>query len=234
MLTAFFSLFVILMLSGIFVNLSKANPFAFRVMDEVAPDDKTEPPTLLIVSPENNTSYAANNVVLSLSVKVGYSATAAIPPYLLEIYYETDWKRGISSIYEFGRPEYGDSTLSKFNTTIDLNGIPEGSHTITVYAIETGRYEKAAPDNSSRGGFIVEYYPFKITGSSSTHFTVDATPPSVSVLSVENGTLNASDVNVDFTVNEPVQQVSYVLDGKRTSRFQVTLPYLGYLVERTA
>ncbi len=114
--------------------------------------------------------------------------------------------RGVfTSVYEFDSPMNGGKTLSKYNTTIDLKGVPEGKHVLTVYAVETGRYEKLGP--------VVEYYPFKITGSSSTHFAVDATPPSVLILSVENGTLEPSEVHADFFVNEPVQQVSYVLDG---------------------
>ena len=207
LLGALFSLIVILTLSGLLlVNLCKADPFPFEIMDEVPPDDQTKPPTVHILSPDNDTSYAGNKVVLSIQVEVGYSATAVVPlPYLWEIYYEADWQRGSTSIYNFENPANGGKTLSKFNTTINLKGVPEGSHILSVYAVEKGRYEKLGP--------VVEYYPFKITGSSTTQFTVDATPPSILVLSVENGTLDASEVNVEFVVDEPVQQFSYVLDG---------------------
>jgi hypothetical protein len=217
LLAAFISLLVILALPGIFVNLSEANPFAFRIMDEVPPDNKTEPPTILILSPENNTSHAADDVVFSLKVDVGYSATATPTPapFLLEVYYEADWKRGFTYVYDFDDPIYGSKTLAKFNTTIALTGIPEGNRILTVYAVEKGRYEKTVPDSNSSRGYLIEYYPFKIADSSSTHFTVDATPPNVSVLSVENGTLDASKVQVGFVVDEPVQNVSYVLDEQR-------------------
>ena len=57
-------------------------------------------------------------------------------------------------------------------------------------------------------------YGFFINGSSSVFFTIDATPPSILSLSVENKTYYTSDVPLDLTVNEPVSQISYSLDGQ--------------------
>jgi hypothetical protein len=59
------------------------------MMDEVPPDDDTEPPTILILSPDNGTAHATNNVVLSLNVSVRYSGTAKAL-FFWEIYHKTD------------------------------------------------------------------------------------------------------------------------------------------------
>jgi hypothetical protein len=73
-------------------------------------------------------------------------------------------------------------------------------------------------------------YSFDIGGSFSVGFTVDTTPPSVSVSSLENNTEYASDVALNFTVNEAVTQITYSLDGQEnvTINGNTTLPQLSY------
>lgn len=62
---------------------------------------------------------------------------------------------------------------------------------------------------------IVQGWYFDInTVSSDVYFTVDITPPSILVLSLENRLYNASDVPLIFTVNESVSQITYSIDGK--------------------
>jgi hypothetical protein len=45
------------------------------------------------------------------------------------------------------------------------------------------------------------------------YFTVDATPPKVSFLSGEKA-YKTSEFTLNFTVNEPITKISYVLDGR--------------------
>jgi multisubunit Na+/H+ antiporter MnhC subunit len=45
------------------------------------------------------------------------------------------------------------------------------------------------------------------------NFTIDL-PPKISILSLENKTYNASNVTLDFTVNEAISKVTYSLDGQ--------------------
>lgn len=190
-------------------NLGKANPYQFVLMDEVPPDANTKPPTVSILSPENNTAYAANNVEFSLNVSVKYSSTASAL-FFWKIYYEADWQSGFTTLYEF-IPETGMSTISEFNTILNLTRIPEGNHTIIVYATEGGRYEESEPGS---GVFVTLYYPFRITGFSSVSFSVDTTPPSVAILPLENKTNGIPYIQLNFLVNEPVLQFMYSLDGK--------------------
>jgi parallel beta-helix repeat protein len=77
------------------------------------------------------------------------------------------------------------------NTT--LTELPEGSHNIIVYASDS----------------------FGNTGASSTVlFTIDMSPPSVSILSPENKTYDTTDIPLTFALNEPASWMAYSLDGK--------------------
>jgi hypothetical protein len=194
----------------LFVNLGEANPYSYVNMYEVPPDANTEPPTVSILSPANYTAYPANNVALLLNASVKYSNTTTQGLVILKIYYEADWQSGATTICEYF-PETGVPAPSVFNTTIDLSRrLPEGNHTVTVYAIEGGVYEKPDPGNP----FTTLAYPFKIIGSSSVSFTIDNTPPKISIISPENKMHETSDVPLNFAVNESVSQISYVLDGQ--------------------
>lgn len=222
---AFVSVLLFLAVAGSqLVNLGKANPYQFRLMEEVPPDADTEPPTIAVLSPKNNTAYASHNLVLSLNVSVKYSGSAKAL-FFWKIYYEADWQSGSTVVYEF-IPETGRSTISEFNSTIYLKGIPNGNHTLVVYAIEGGRYEEPEPGSA---GFVTLYFPFKITGSSSVSFTIDTTAPEVTVLSPQNKIYDTADVQLNFTANESVSRVSYVLDGQEnvTISGNMTLPKLS-------
>jgi hypothetical protein len=51
-------------------------------------------------------------------------------------------------------------------------------------------------------------------GAACVTFTVDTTPPNVSIASHENMTYESFDVPLNFTVNESVSQITYSLDGQ--------------------
>jgi hypothetical protein len=51
-------------------------------------------------------------------------------------------------------------------------------------------------------------------GSACVTFTIDTTPPNVSVTSPQNKTYESFDVPLNFTLNERVSQISYSLDGQ--------------------
>ena len=66
--------------------------------------------------------------------------------------------------------------------------------------------------NLSDGSHTIIATAFSI-GSTCVTFTIDTTAPNVSVASPENITYNMFDVPLNFTVNEPVSQIAYSLDG---------------------
>ena len=185
-----------------FVNLGQANPYLrhWKKEGEMAPPDGTLPPTILILSPKNNTAYASNNVSLTLNVSMPEND---VPLHISEIYYRASWQHNAN----------GQLKISVNQRSINLTDIPEGPRWLEVYAIATGfAYETR---HEVKGIYYTTYYVgYKISSSSVVNFTIDTTPPNISVLTMENKTYDTSDVPLSFTVNEPVSQTSYSLDGQ--------------------
>ncbi len=77
------------------------------------------------------------------------------------------------------------------NTTL-YGPIPDGTHTLKVYSV------------------FSDILPV----SSTINFTVDTTPPNVSILSLADETYNTSKIPLVFTVNETTSLITYILDGK--------------------
>jgi hypothetical protein len=91
----------------------------------------------------------------------------------------------------------GYSLDSQNNVTISGNttliGLSDWTHTITVYANDT----------AGNMGY-----------SDIVHFTIDTTPPSISITSPENKTYATTDIPLTFTVDESVSWMAYSLDGQ--------------------
>ena len=239
------------------VQLGKANPIMHYWVNkgDVAPDQNTEPPSILVVSPESNTVYGVNAISLSLNVSIGNSSTAS-SRVLEEICYETDWQPSNTSIYQYfwnssahpyvplKIPEFFEPIewhnlvyptppprKTEFSGTINLTGIPDGDHTIKVYAVESGEYSLyviQGPTGDSRD-FAHYYSSFNITGCSLVRFTVDTTPPEVSILSLENKTYFSPEIQLDYTVSEESLTL-YSLDGLKNETISgnATLTNLPY------
>ncbi|MBM4400615.1 MAG: hypothetical protein FJ045_01555, partial [Crenarchaeota archaeon] len=174
------------------VNLATANPVSGP------PDASTKPPTVTIFS----TIVNGNNVSINFKVNVGESATAQ-STRIDTVYYIADWNQNETYIYRYYNFEenlFDTQRRTEFSYKLNITAIPEGNHTITVYALEYGFYESGI-------GFF-------ITGFSSVNFTIDTMPPNVSVLSVESITYGTSDVPLNFTISEPASKISYVLDNQ--------------------
>ena len=197
-------------LAGIqIVDLGRANPFQF--LGVVPPDEYTKPPTITIFAPQNNTAHTMNTISFSINVSLPESPNAS-GTFITEIYYEADWQRNRVLLYDYAKASFDNRIESSrslprnlyFQYSQDLTGIPEGKHSILVFAGGGGSY--------LTGG--MGYYRFWVNDSSSVFFTIDTTPPSVSVLSVENKTYESSEVQLNFAVSEPFSQVTYSLDGQ--------------------
>ncbi|MCW4044036.1 MAG: hypothetical protein NWE94_00790 [Candidatus Bathyarchaeota archaeon] len=121
----------------------------------------------------------------------------------MQVYYKTDWKQNETYVYnnEGINIPYDPNAITEFSYNINLTGVPEGKHYVTVYAVEWGAYID---------GFFV--HMFSINGSSSVNFAINVVSPSVSVLSPVNETYDVSDVPLNFTVSEPISEVTYSLD----------------------
>jgi hypothetical protein len=179
------------------LNLGRANPYKW--LGAVPPRADTKPPAITFSS-ENNTVYPSNNLIISFNVKLLRSPLAS-DPRIYTVYYNTSWQNTSVVVYQWSDD---DPYLTEFSNKLNLTSIPEGNQNITIRAIEYGIY----------WGNTFYYTTFNITGSSSISFTIDTTPPTISVLSIENATYGTTDVDLSFSVSEPVSQITYSLDGQ--------------------
>jgi len=183
------------------VNWTNANPWMGT--DWVAPKEATKPPILTIKSPEENRMYNSNNVTLSFNARLGESTSASYMR-LMQVYYKADWEQNETYVYknEGIYLPYDENAITEFSCDMNLTGVPEGKHYITVHAVEWGAYINDL--------FV---HMFSINGSSKVSFTIDVST-TISVLSPVNKAYDFSDVPLDFAINEPGSQIAYSLDGK--------------------
>ena len=97
-------------------------------------------------------------------------------------------------------PRLSYSGNTKYQGVAILSGLSEGPHTATVWV-------RAEQNYMSFG------YAYWAAFSETVNFTVDASPPKVSLLSPQATTYISSSVPLEFTVNEPALQFAYCLDG---------------------
>jgi hypothetical protein len=200
---AFISVLLLLAVAGTqLVDLGRADPYIsdFVEVGEMPAPEGTEPLTILIISPENNTLYSSNNISLNFNTSWSESIDFF---WLFQIYYKASWQQDKTHV------DYGSSARS---VTINLTDVPEGSHYLEVVAV--AKYTGYISYQEIKGLYLTSYYvSYRLNGSSRVNFTVDL-PPTISILSLENETYKTSNVKLDFSVNEPISAVTYSLDGK--------------------
>jgi len=201
------------------VNVGMANPFSQAMYSGKmhAPSSVT-PPSITLLSPQNYTTYNENDVILIFDTVVGQA------PYsldylplkvfkslsLTEVYFEADWmenKTVVNGTSRFSYVNKQGNAEGSYSCNLRLEDIPEGNHSITVKATETGYYFEVVR------GVSFEFYGYSKSSISSVNFIVDSVPI-VSFLSFENKTFDASDVPLNFTVNQAVSKIAYCFDGQ--------------------
>jgi hypothetical protein len=191
-------LFLALLIAGAyFVGACAANPYLFRGF--VSPDQETYPPVITIVSPTNNTAYNTSRLSLMFNVTAPQSRTASSTG-VDHVAYKADWANEAIDVLQGGQ---GEPSFDLW-----LSNIPEGHHSITIKARGIGTYMNEEE---------LSYMWFFISSTATVSFTTDYTAPTVSVSSPVNKTYDVSDFPLCFTVNEPVSQIAYNLDGKENN-----------------
>ena len=185
------------------IGLASANPY---IRDYVSPDGFTKPPNITVYSPENNS--LCSNVSLSINVSLPQSSTAPFT-FLHNVHYEADWLQNKTTLYnsasladEIRSDKPPENQYFAYNGV--LTGVPDGNHSLIIYAEGGGWYR---PEGMKQSGFFID-------GSLTVFFTVDSTPPRVTFLSLENKTYYESEISLKYTIDESVSLVMYSLDGK--------------------
>lgn len=227
-LTIVSALLFLAIAGAIFVDLAEANwiPYKPRVPPPL-------PPSISVLSPENKT-YNSNNVTLKFSATVSLQDDVEILDYWDSnvgnwTYRKLQSPQDRAEISRFTYYLDGlennitiSSGLASLNWSTILQGLSEGTHTIkakawgryaaTVWVIYWSPYKppelNLSYKDTSYSAEVSSFQASKIT------FTIDTTPPNISILELENKTYGTSDVQLNFTVNEPASQIMYSLDGQ--------------------
>jgi hypothetical protein len=95
----------------------------------------------------------------------------------------------------------GEDLPKTYSVALTLTGLSDGEHNVKVWI-------KA---HYLRHGSRLPFDDY-LSGSATVSFRVEICPPSIRVLTSQE-TFEASDVPLNFTVNEPVSWIGYSLDG---------------------
>ena len=206
-------LFFTVLVATASIKLAQANPNPFATLSVYAGDVPApygaKPPEISLLSPTNQSCHSTNNIAFSVNVSFSgkspwYTTIYGLDPIypsLREVYFEADWL------------ESNISTDPNQPINLTLKGIPEGKHTIAIYAVGWSPYQI-----TSFGTYInhelLYYNGYTITSCLSITFTVDTVPPQISVISLENKSHNTADIPLNFNVNEAVTDITYSLDGQ--------------------
>lgn len=127
-----------------------------------------------------------------------------------------------------------NKTYRTNNITLSItNDAGLGTHIVDgEYAKSLFWIKESVSLNLSEGSHTIIASAFSL-GSACVTFTIDTTPPNVSVASPENITYESFDVPLNFTVNEAVSQITYSLDGEDNvtvagNTTLTDLPYKGH------
>jgi hypothetical protein len=179
------------------------------------------PPIVSIHSPANGVHV--NSVLLNftvtksgdwLSAPISFSYAGGLSQKLVSVSFHIDGK-------VYGSVAPNSNLSSPFNYSLYLTNLTDGSHTLVVRADSTGVV---------RNWISSTVYSMPIDSVFATvNFTLDSTPPNVSFLSSEKA-YTTSEFPLNFTVNESVCKISYVLDGQEnvTVAGNTTLANLPY------
>jgi hypothetical protein len=214
------------------IDFTDANPYTNAMYS--GPTNDTFPaltPKITIVSPQENHAITTNNVsfIFNLTSATDVAAHGLTMPTIHEIYYFLDKQKETTLIYH--KPtmdEYtkGNRTLyfngnyyetkhghysiplgmPYFNEsiTVPLAAISEGKHSLTLVVTGAGEYYKT----------VMAWYEYYANTSARVDFSVDTSPPVISVDSPGNQTYAISEmVPLNYTVNEQGLKINYSLDG---------------------
>jgi len=214
LIIAFISVFLLSAIARTqFIRVTTANPLIEERYES--------PPFVSIHSPANGAyvgSVLLNFTIAKsadwLSTPISFSYLGGISQKLVSVYFYIDGNF-------CGSVTPNSNLLSPFSYSLVLPNITDGSHTLVVRADSTGVVRNWI--TSTVYGVPIDSV-FAVA-----NFTLDSAPPNVSFLSVEE-THATSEFPLNFTLNESVWEISYVLDGQENVTVSgnttlVSLPY---------
>jgi hypothetical protein len=196
MAACFILLFLIAIAASGTFKLAQANPYMYH--EYVSPPPDATPLVISVSSPKNNTIYRVNDFIFALNIST-YDTSIG---YLLKAYFKADWIKDNVTVYE---QDVRSPEFPKFwDYSETFRDMPDGEYSIVINARGGGGYAKG-----------LTYYFFDMTTISVINFTIDATPPKVSISAPLNETYELLVVPLNFTVSEKPSLIKYNLDGQK-------------------
>jgi len=188
---------------------------------------------IAVTSPQNRTSYNAGSLNLVFNVSVAESTENAL---ISEISYIGDWQDKATTIFAYdgyfprqrsaqlANPREFSDPISQFSSSLKINDIPEGYHSITIQ-VSTWHYSKLEKIEDPLEPYIQYTELVMATKTCKVFFTIDNTPPTVVFLTKNNTNFYAYPITIEIFHDEPTAQLSYSINGqeKQTLDGNITL-----------
>jgi hypothetical protein len=188
------------------IEFAVGNPTTYSYVGPSMPD--TSLPKLEVALPENNTIYNVTDISYSLTIEKP-SSWFDYDNYNGQIfsvvYYLDNSPKVTIAEKEFDSVE---SLNSQDPITLQgaLTGLSEGDHIFQVFVYGVCYYQ----DPNQPQGVPSNYY---LDNNCTAYFTVDTTPPSVSILSPQDANYNSTEISLNYYVSEPTSRIGYSIDG---------------------
>jgi hypothetical protein len=211
--------------AAFFVESTRANPyFHYDEFTEVPPPAGTQPPEIIIHTPQNGSFYP-KNFNLTFDVIAPQTNGDKSLDGITELYCKGSWDPNEIKITQYNEWGYQKSIGDNASFSIDLSNVRGGNLSITIYAVGAGTYivDQYLKDNT----WYTYRETFQMNSFSTVSFTKDMVSPRISFLSPPNGTYATSDVELDFAVSEATSEVLYCLDGEANQTVTCSLALTG-------
>lgn len=176
------------------VDLAKANPIGMF-------PTQPEPLVVTIQSPKNGSRCLQEQMSLTFTLQNPTLGGANSLTYTIDGQAKGNINGVVTS--KEGERFIGFYDIVKYSAIVDLSGLSDGWHTLTVNAAGTSPYN---PDGGM-GSINADVY-----GSAAVQFLFDTRSPSVSVLLPQNKTYTTNEVPLNFSLSEKADWVGYSLD----------------------
>jgi hypothetical protein len=195
-LSAFGLSFLILIVLGTsFVGVVIANPIGMF---------PTEPEPLIITiqSPRNGSSLLQEHLTVTFSLQNPTLSGADSITYSVDGQDKGSINAVVTS--RSGERFKGFFDIENYSATIDLAGLIDGWHKLTITASGTSPYN---PDPKDGGSIFA-----KVSSSASIQFLFDISKPNITILTPQNQTYTAAQIPLNFSISEQTDSITYELD----------------------
>lgn len=198
------------LVASLFFGVANGNPWLTQAKYQ-GTMDPPYPPVFIVTEPKNNSVFNKDAVSFLLKVSIQLpEESSGYHPQLDGIYYTSDWlpEEAVISMKRLHQNDtfFPQQNYKNYEYNLSLTDIPDGKHHIRFQAKEGGIYYTSGE----------EYWTLSTNASLTLGFTVDTTPPSVAISSIENKTYSHSNIPLNLITDEPASETIYVLDGKES------------------